>query len=251
MRAIAIAISLAMLAGTARADDGCICELFAKLVPDNPTGVGWGDYELVDLVRVGDEPPISSRVATETPAGGIANELLAGVRIGGVLGGRHAYGYHAELDLLAGATFADSSTRDHGGFAYDVALYPIGIGVHFGETSAIALGTGIVATGATRWLDDGVGLPVQATVQLGSGRVRVLGRARIAMLAGTHDDGAPSLPFTGEFEATLGVRIGHHYRDWDFPSANGYFIAAAYKEMLGDRYVGLAIGYELDAGIPH
>jgi hypothetical protein len=245
MRGLVIAIVLAVLAGPARADDGCICQLIDKLIPNNPQGVGWGDYELVDFMREGDAA-IAPRVATTTTRdGGIANELLAGVRMGGVIGGRHAYGYYAELDLLAGATF------DRGGFAYDVALYPIGIGLHFGETSAIALGTGIVATGATRWLDDGVGLPLQATVQLGGGSVRVLGRVRVAMLAGTHDDAAPSLPFTGELEATLGVRIGHHYHDWDFPSANGYFIAAAYKEMLGDRYIGLAIGYELDAGIPH
>jgi hypothetical protein len=233
MKALVILVALA---GSAHAD--CFCELIDKLVPDDPQGVGWGNYELVDYLRL-DDSALAPRVATAAPSGGIGNELLAGVRMGGVIGGRrHAVGYHLELDLLAGATF------DRGGFAYDVALYPLGIGVHLGDTSFVALGTGIVATGATRWLDDGVGLPLQATVALGSGSVRVLGRARVAWLAGTHDD-------PRELEGMLGVRVGHHYHDWDFPSGNGYFIGAAYKEMRGERYLGLAIGYELDAGIPH
>ena len=74
----------------------------------------------------------------------------------------------------------------------------------------------------------------------------------MAILWGTHDDAAPSLwAGTGtELEGMLGLRIGHHYEDWNIPSGNGYFVALSYKEMLGARYVGLTIGYSLDAATP-
>jgi hypothetical protein len=231
-------VIVAIVAVSRAASAHCICDLF-----NDPDGEAWAHYELTDVERVTDppateSPDVASASRTTT---GIANEVLAGFRLGGIIGGHHL-GYHAEIDLLAGGSI------DRGGFAYDVAFYPLGIGRRIGRTSFIALGTGIVATGATHWLDDGVGLPVQLTMELGAGRVRFLGRARVALLAGTHDDGAPSLPVGRELEGMMGLRIGHHYEDYGFPTGNGYFVGLAYKEMLGDRYVGLTIGYSMDAG---
>jgi hypothetical protein len=212
---------VAMLAHTARAD--CICRFFDHLI-DHPDGEAWLHYELTGLDRI----ELDNRVQ---------REVLAGFRLGGIIGNSHL-AYHAELDLFAGAVI------ERGGFAYDVALYPLGIATRIGDTGMIALGTGVVAVGAERWIDDGVGLPLQATLEAGRG-VRVLARARVAWLAGTHDDAAPSLG--EELEGMLGVRLGHAYDAEGFPVGEGYFVAAAYKEFLGARYVGVTFGYSIDA----
>ncbi len=168
--------------------------------------------------------------------------ILAGARLHGFVGEGANVGFHAGIDLEAGATL-------HGaGFAYDVALFPLGIGVRAGETGVVAIGTGVGFVGATGTLDDAVTLPIEATAELGGGRLRVLGRARVAWVAGapSRHDGAASVPFADELEATLGLRIGHHYDDYGFPTGNGYFAGATYRELLGTRFVGLVIGYSID-----
>ena len=53
-----------------------------------------------------------------------------------------------------------------------------------------------------------------------------------------------------ELDATLGVRIGHHYEDYGFPSGNGYFVGAGYRELAGTRYVGAVVGYSIDLATP-
>jgi hypothetical protein len=217
----ALAILLA-LAHTARAD--CICHLFDSAF-DRPNGEAWLHYELTGLDRIDRDNRVQ-------------REALAGFRLGGIIGNDHI-AYHAELDLLAGAVV------QRNGFAYDVALYPLGIATRLGETGVIALGTGVAFVGAERWIDDGVGVPLQLTLEAGRGW-RVLARARVAWLAGTHDDAAPSLG--EELEGMLGVRLGSAYNADGFPVGEGYFVAAAYKEFLGARYIGLTIGYAIDAG---
>ena len=73
-------------------------------------------------------------------------------------------------------------------------------------------------------------------------------RARAAWVAGapSRHDGAPSLAFADELDATLGVRLGHHYDDYGFPTGNGYFAGATYRELLGTRFVGVVVGYSID-----
>ena len=51
-----------------------------------------------------------------------------------------------------------------------------------------------------------------------------------------------------ELEGMLGLRLGGAYDAEGFPVGEGYFVAAAYKEFLGARYVGVTIGYSIDAG---
>jgi hypothetical protein len=89
--------------------------------------------------------------------------ILAGVRLGGFLGAGASVGYHIALDLFAGSTLAS------GGFAYDVALYPIGVAARFGPTSVLAIATGIGGSGAVGTIDDGAIVPVQATLEVGKG----------------------------------------------------------------------------------
>lgn len=219
-RAIVVAAAL-LLARTAHADSSWLA---------NPDGEAWLHYELTDVQRL-----------TRTP-GDVDNVLLAGLRLHGLVARHGRLALHAGFDLAAG------STIDRGGFAYDVALYPLGVGVLIGDASFVALGTGVAALGATRSIDDGVGVPLEATVELGHGTARLLGRARAVWLAGTRDPTAPSLPVGQELDAMLGLRIGHHENSFGYPIGDGYFVAVAYKEIVGARYVGLTVGYSIDAG---
>jgi hypothetical protein len=165
--------------------------------------------------------------------------VLAGARLHGFIGGR-TFGLHVGLDLAAGGTL------DRGGFAYDVALFPVGVALRFAETSFLTFGAGVGASGATGSLDDAATFPVEARFEIGRG-IRVLGRARAVFLAGadSRQDGAR---FADELEAMLALRVGHGYDDWGFPTGNGYFIGATYKEALGAQFAGVVVGYSIDMG---
>ena len=167
--------------------------------------------------------------------------VLVGARLHGFVGGRW-FGYHAGVDLAAGGTIGD------GGFAYDVSLFPAGLALRFAETSFVTLGVGVGASGATGTLDDAATLPIEARFELGRG-ARVLGRARATFVAGadSRQDGAR---IADEIEAMLAVRIGRAYTDWGFPTGNGYFVGATYREAFGVRFAGAVIGYSIDMGSP-
>lgn len=97
-------------------------------------------------------------------------------------------------------------------------------------------------------IDDAVALPFDVDVELDASRVRLIAWARAAWVAGApqRHDGAPSAPFADELEAMVGVRIGHHYTDYGFPTGNGAYLGVAYKELIGTKFVGLTFGYSMD-----
>ncbi|HET9992542.1 MAG TPA: hypothetical protein VFQ65_28610 [Kofleriaceae bacterium] len=198
-----------------------------------------------------EELTLVSHVADPEPfmRGGVAaprtiDQLgLAGFRLHGFAGKGANIGYHIGLDLGMGATLGR-----HGGFAYEVGFLPVGVAVRFGQSSWLTLGTGIVASGATGAVDDAAVLPLDVDLELDANRVRVIAWGRAGWAAGSpqRHDGAPSAPFADELEAMVGVRIGHHYTDYDFPTGNGGYVGVAYKELFGTRFVGLTLGYSID-----
>lgn len=227
----ALAIAMLLLAGrTAHAQ--------WRNLQDRVQGGAYLHYELTGVGSV-DDDPARMRDANASEV------ILAGVRLGGYLGTNASVGYHIALDLLAGGTIHG------GGFAYDVVLYPVGVAVRFGTTGVFGVAGGIGASGAVGTIDDAMLLPVQATLEAGKGW-RVLGRARLGYVVGSdaRQSAAPSVPFADEFDAMLGLRIGNHYDQHGFPTGNGYFVAANYREQAGTRYVGATIGYSIDASMP-
>ncbi|HSD89473.1 MAG TPA: hypothetical protein VLB44_18210 [Kofleriaceae bacterium] len=165
--------------------------------------------------------------------------VIATARLHGFIGGKHL-GFHMGLDLGAGGTIRD------GGFAYDVSLFPFGVAFRFFETSFLTLGAGIGAAGATGTLDDAVTFPLEARLEIGRG-IRLLGRARATFVdaARMREGGAA---FADELEGMLGLRFGTGYDEYGFPTGNGYFVGATFKEQLGTRFLGLMIGYSIDMG---
>jgi hypothetical protein len=199
-------------------------------------------HEELTLVTHVEDPAMSPTTGVVAPR--TIDQLgLAGFRLHGFAGWSANIGYAMGLDLGLGATVGR-----HGGFAYEVGFLPVGIGVRFGESSWLTLGTGIVASGATGAVDDAAVLPLDVDLELDTKRVRVIAWGRAGWTAGSpqRHDGAPSAPFADELEAMLGIRIGHHYDEYNFPTGNGGYLGVAYKELFGTRFVGLTLGYSID-----
>jgi len=201
------------------------------------SGIGGGaqlQYELTSLHDIDHEPQM---------AGAPQDFVMAGARLHGFVGGKR-WGYHAGLDLAAGQT-----ARPYGYLAYDVTLFPIGLALRFGETSFVSVGGGVGAMGAVGTLDDALNLPVELRFEIGRAH-RLLGRVRASYLfnAEPRQNGAPSTNLADEIEASLGLRLGHAYSDFGFPTGDGYFVAASYKESMGARYLGVTLGFSIDMG---
>ena len=223
---------IVLLAGVAHADKW-------RRAMERWQGGAWLHYELTGMTHV------------ESPAvdcGCVADDLiLAGARLHGFLGANASIAYHIGADLAFGSTLRDA------GFAYDVALFPVGVLVRAGKTSVVGFGAGIGGFGAVGSMEDAVTIPVEMTAEVGFGRrVRVLSRARISYVAAAdpRQSAAPSLAFADELDAMLGLRIGRYYDDYGFPSGNGYFVGVNYRELAGGRMVGITIGYSIDLAMP-
>jgi hypothetical protein len=235
MRRLVVIVVATAAARTANADCS-ICDLGRHMEG------GAYLHEELTLVSHVEDPEMSPVTGVAAPR--TIDQLgLAGFRLHGFAGWSANIGYHIGLDLAFGATLGR-----HGGFAYEVGFLPIGVAVRFGESSWLTLGTGIVSSGATGAVDDAAVLPLDVDLELETNRVRLIAWGRAGWTAGSpqRHDGAPSAPFADELEAMVGIRIGHHYRDYDFPTGNGGYVGVAYKELFGTRFVGLTLGYSID-----
>ena len=231
---VVIAIALVAAARAAHASCG-ICNFGRDM-----EGGAYLHEELTLVSHV--EDPMSPETGVHPPR--TIDQLgLAGFRLHGFAGWSETTGYHIGLDLGFGATLGR-----HGGFAYEVGFLPAGVAVRLGTSSWLTLGTGIVASGATGAVDDAVVLPLDVDLELDANRVRLIAWGRAGWTAGSpqRHDGAPSLPFADELEAMVGLRLGHHYNDYGFPTGNGGYVGVAYKEMFGTKFVGLTLGYSID-----
>lgn len=205
---------------------------------DRMGGTGWAQYEASYVHR--------RTPAEDAPAAG------DGVGYGGLrmraLVGKGALGYLAGLDLHGGMTWRP-------GFAYQADLYLLGAGLRLGERGAFAIGAGVGASGATGTMDDAVELPVEASLNLALGsRLRLMARGRAVWLgnADARQHGAPSFDRAGldELDGTFALRWSKSYREHGFPSGNGYFTGVALRESEGATFLGLVIGYGVDASTP-
>ena len=226
-RSLALLVLLVLDAACARMRDG--------------QGNAWAHHELTVVHDVGSPSTASPSPDPPSSPPRFSELILAGTRVNGLLGTRHV-GYHIGADLAFGSTLGSS------GFAYDLALFPLGVGLRLGATSALMLGAGIGASGAVGTLDDAITFPIELTGEFDAGRARLLTRGRLTYLAAApgRAHGAPTTSLTDEIEALIALRIGHHYDSYGFPTGNGYFAGIAYRELLGARFVGLTIGYSLD-----
>ncbi len=232
---------LALAARAASAD--CLCELAEKL-----NGGAYLREELTIVTHVDDHDPsgIADRGAVmATPGARAIDSLsLAGFRLHGFIGRDERVGYHLGIELAGGMT-----TGRHGGFAYEAAFEPIGFAVKLGRSSFLTVGTGMVASGASGALDDTVAIPLDLDLELDATRVRLIAWGRASWVAGAPGR-VGGAPFGDQLEAIVGLRLGHHYEDYGYPSGNGAFVGIAYKELMGTAFLGLTVGYSIDVATP-
>lgn len=224
----AIVLALVAAASPARANKW-------ERAQDRVQGGAFLHYELTGLTAIDDTMPAA------TPR----ELVLAGARLHGFLGEGASVAYHLGIDLFAGSTIRD------GGFAYDVTLFPVGLVVRFGTSSWFGVSAGLNASGAVGTIDDAVAMPLEAMAEVGRSW-RLLARARVSYVAGadSRQSAAPSIAFADELDAMVGLRIGKYYDSHGFPSGNGYFLAANYREQAGTKLLGLTIGYSIDLAMP-
>jgi hypothetical protein len=176
-----------------------------------------------------------SQLGTRADDAGPRQILSAAIVVRALIGRR--FGYFAGVDLAAGATRP-------GGFAYSPSLIPVGIGVRFGRRSLLAIGSGVSAIGATAGTDDAVVLFTELHSEIAlTDRLRFLLRGSVGYALA----GDSSHPQT--VDATLALRLGHSFDRFGATSSNGYYVGIALHEFAGLRFIGMAIGYSLDAHI--
>src|SRR6185312_12743285 len=118
---------------------------------DGVSGSSEGSFTL--LQHFADQRPVTA-VPIVAPDPTITQLGLLGARFG-LMPSDPMVAEHIAFDFAIGGQIGR-----HGGFAYDVALMPLGLGIHLGDDSFLALDTGVAAMGATGSLDDAILVPI-------------------------------------------------------------------------------------------
>ncbi len=139
-----------------------------------------------------------------------------------------------------------------GGALYAAEIYPIGIGLRYAGTSQVSLCGGIGIAGGGE-LSRAWTFPVELRWE-GTGAfgvMRPLLVARAVRVAGTdaREDGSPLLSAADEIHLAAGLRVMIPSEPLPgLASADGVFVGVTYDEAMGDRIVGVALGYAFAAG---
>ncbi len=141
--------------------------------------------------------------------------------------------YAASVETSLGAALGR-----RGGAAYGLSVLPVGLAFAFGADSYVSLTTGIALQGAMGSLDDGVLVPVEATLAVGERSVHVLTRIRGSYAFGRGDGSV--LGEQTELSAFAGVEW--HIQENATDSGGGPFLGVTYQNWLGAHYVGFALG---------
>lgn len=189
---------------------------------------GGGFFMSVELSSV-------ARVAT-AQASSVAEVTMASAHVS-LSYGYPRLRYFAALDLGVGVAFATE------GFAYDVQLLPVGLGIELSRpehTAFIGVATGIGASGAPDALPSARAIPVQVTTKLRlSQGFNLLSRTRASWLINrtSRDDGSPTLSFADELDALLALQRSD---EWNY--LDGSYVGIAYRELEGARFLGVVFG---------
>ena len=163
----------------------------------------------------------------EPDSGERTRAVTAGPRFRAV-GGKHAVGLAAGIDLQLGAT-------GDGSFAYEVAVLPLGVGVSLGRTARIGVAGGASVAGITGGVQPfELALPVEAFAEVSLGdHLRASGWGRTT--------------FGDDRELGLTVRWDRRRSAWSHASGNGYHLGAIGGRRAGADLIALIFGYSLDA----
>jgi len=148
------------------------------------------------------------------------------------LAGKSPFGFAVGFDTHLGGGLS-------GGFAYDVALSPFGVGVRAGKYAQLGVIAGVGVGGITDRVPFGVQFPVEVFADFWLSkyfRVHAWGTRRFITVA----DVRPH-----ELSAGAALRFNRGYEQWGFASGNGYYVGVTYDERMDTEAIGVAIGYSI------
>jgi hypothetical protein len=179
------------------------------------------------------------REASDTD--GLHDVIMAGLGARGAVGSA-ALGLAAGLDVHVGAGV-------QGGFAYDIALYPLGIAAPIRFPVRCHLLAGAGTSGVTEHLPATATFPVELALQADVGWNWWLGAwfRPSWVTASARRDGAELLDFADELEIGVALRLGKGGESYRTRWGNGLFVGAYHAERLGTSVLGFMIGHALDA----
>gem|GEM_PF-6416260 len=171
--------------------------------------------------------------------------LVGGLELWGTAGS--ALQFLAAIDLHFGGAI-------DGGFAYEMDLYPFGIGAQLGTFAFVGVAAGIGFSGVTSEIPFARQVPIRAMVQLNLHERVQIEAYGVGKLIGARarNDGTDALAGFDEIKAGALLRIGkggeQYYQKW----GNGYFVGVTYSELLGMKSYGAVIGYSISLAYdPH
>ena len=172
------------------------------------------------------------RVGGAADLGGLAlrNRLLVGRRIA----------YCAGLDGELGASGE--------GVVYGLTGYLAGLGLRLGAAGAIALCGGAGLDGAAGAVPFAARFPLELSIAVDAGPLRVMPWARAAWIAGeqAREGGVSWWSAVDEVEAGLLVRLSPQHRYWTTTSAGGGLaLGVVYRELMDTSSIGLVVGLDL------
>ena len=135
-----------------------------------------------------------------------------------------------------------------GGFAYEVALLPLGVSFFVDDIGWLAVVGGGDLSGVTTRVPFAPRTLVEARIELQlPGPFHFAAFARPAWLAvDARQDGSNSIGFADELEAGAGFRIGSERERWDIDSSRGVFVGGLVRQWLGQTGFGLVVAYTVD-----
>ena len=188
-----------------------------------------GDLEL-DLRYTRFSGPVADEERADSLVGGLALSAFAGRQIPG-------------LAVFLECHFGGGL---QGGFAYDVALHPIGLGLAFGHRLRLSATAGIGAQGLTGHIPPALRIPLRVAAHLELGdrvHLATFAQAAYVSFADERERGSESTPLGDELAAGGYLRIGKGGDTYGADWGNGYLIGGTYQEMLGGRQFLVVFGY--------
>lgn len=148
--------------------------------------------------------------------------------------------YTAGLDGSIGGSEA--------GVAYSANAHVLGVGVRYGDASALAVsgGVGVSAIGAAAPLALMVPAELRWSQSAGPLRLSLWMQWSWAFANDLRKHGSSTLSFVDEAEVALSVRVGRQQRYWgSYSGGAGPALGVLYRESMGARVLGVSLSFDL------
>ena len=143
----------------------------------------------------------------------------------------------------------DVAPNADGNFAYEVHVYPLGVGTNLGKFGFLGAVVGAGFGGVRGRVPFAGQFPVEVFLELDLGSwVRFAGWGRSTWLAGAdaRQAGSDAAPLGDEMQVGATLRLGKRLREWKLSEGGGYYIGATYAQQIEAEFLGVVFGYSIN-----